>query len=118
VLLISAVRQGNQEVNILVKNQGSDGGRVKERKARRNDVRSSQKFSFGRGKTDWIFLLMMLSIVGVVQAISDCQIMNGWLPEMFDGSGDACCAQPGISCTGGSWGRIDQMYVALNLTLL
>jgi hypothetical protein len=66
--------------------------------------------SSGRGKTDWILLLLMLSILGVVQALTDCQIMNEWLPDMFDGT--ACCKQSGISCEQTGWGRITLMYVS------
>jgi hypothetical protein len=68
--------------------------------------------SHGHGKANWIFLLVILSILSVVQALTDCQIMKNWLPEMFDGTGTACCLQPGISCKNGGWGRITGMYVA------
>jgi hypothetical protein len=78
--------------------QDSDGSR-----------RKSQQFSSVRGKPLCFLLLLMLSILGVVQALTDCQIMNEWLPEMFDGTGTACCEHSGISCTGG---RLEQMYVA------
>jgi hypothetical protein len=75
----------------------------------RNIARKFQNNTFGRGKTGWILLILMINILGIVQALTDCQIMNEWLPEMFDGTGSACCVQSGISCTGGSWGRINQM---------
>jgi hypothetical protein len=95
----------------LAKNQGSDGGRVssvKERKDR-NIIRKPRMISFVRVKPSGISLLLMLSILSVVQALSDCQIMHKWLPEMFDGSRIACCEQSGISCSGG---RITGLYAS------
>jgi hypothetical protein len=71
-------------------------------------IRSSR----GHGKANGILLLFILSILSVVQALTDCQIMKDWLPEMVDGTGSACCSQPGISCKNGGWGRIREMYVA------
>jgi hypothetical protein len=95
----------------LAKNQGSDGGRVssvKERKDR-NIIRKPRMISSVRVKPSGILLLLMLSILSVVQALSDCQIMHKWLPEMFDGSGIACCEQSGIGCV---TGRITELYVS------
>jgi hypothetical protein len=89
----------------LAKNQGSDGGRVKERKDR-SIVRKPRMISYIRVKTSGILLLFMLSILSVVQALTDCQIMHEFQPAMFDGTGSKCCGQSGISC--GS-GRIEQM---------
>jgi hypothetical protein len=72
----------------------------------------------GHSKISGFILLLLLSIMGVVQALTDCQIMHDWLPGMFDGTGTACCEQSGILCSGSGWGRIKQMYVALtNLPL-
>jgi hypothetical protein len=65
------------------------------------------------GKTTALLLLMILSVFGVVQGQSDCQIMIDWLPDMFNGDGTACCSQPGIACQGD---RITQMYARI-LTL-
>jgi hypothetical protein len=58
------------------------------------------------GKHTGFVLLMMLSVLGVAQGASDCQIMTDWLPEMFNGDGTACCDQQGITCQGD---RITQM---------
>jgi hypothetical protein len=52
-------------------------------------------------------LLMLLSILGVVQAQADCQIMIDWILSMFSGSGTACCTQIGITFV---WDRITEMY--------
>jgi hypothetical protein len=54
-------------------------------------------------------LLLLMSLPGLVQGITDCQIMEDWLPAMFTGAGTACCDQDGITCTGGSFGRITHM---------
>jgi hypothetical protein len=43
----------------------------------------------------------MMSILGVVKGLTDCQIMEDWLPAMFDGAGTACCVQAGITCNRG-----------------
>jgi hypothetical protein len=95
------------------KNQGSDGGRVKERKDR-NIVRKSRMISSVRGIPSWILILLMLSILDVVQALTDCQIMHDWLPKMFDGT--ACCKHSHITCHQGDWGRITAMYVDFGKT--
>jgi hypothetical protein len=61
-------------------------------------------------KTSGILLLLGLCIMGVAQALTDCQIMIDWLPKMFDGAGTSCCDQTGITCVSG---RITLMYVIL-----
>jgi hypothetical protein len=97
------------------KKKGSDGSRDSSNISKRLDrhiVRKSRMISSGRRKTPWILLLLMMSILGVVQALTDCQIMHEWLPEMFDGTGTVCCEQSGIKCDWGSRGRITEMYVA------
>jgi hypothetical protein len=66
-----------------------------------------------RDKPTGFVLLMMLSVIGVAQGLSDCQIMFDWLPDMYNGDGIACCSQPGITCQGD---RITEMYVCI-LTL-
>jgi hypothetical protein len=89
------------------KNQDSDGNRVSSvlNEAKdRNIVRKPRKISSRGGKAGWIILLVMLNFLGVVQALTDCQIMHEFQPAIFDGSGSACCEQPGITCTWGSWG--------------
>jgi hypothetical protein len=80
-------------------------------------VRNPRRISSRRAKTCWMLLLVMLNILGVVQALTDCQVLHEWLPYMFDGTGTACCEQSGISCSGGSYGRITWMYLH-KLTLL
>jgi hypothetical protein len=65
--------------------------------------RRRQSLSYYRSpssKTSGFLLLMMLSILGVVQALTDCQIMHDWLPAMFNGTGIACCEEiiPTSSC--------------------
>jgi hypothetical protein len=88
------------------------GKRIEGRRGRAMGYRWSAP---GHGKTSGFILLMMMIIMGVAQALTDCQIMHDWLSEIFDGTGTACCDQSGISC---HWGRIKQMYVALiNLPL-
>jgi hypothetical protein len=52
----------------------------------------------GLRKLSGLLLLLMMSILGVVQGLTDCQIMEDWLPTMFDGVGTACCLQSGITC--------------------
>jgi hypothetical protein len=79
----------------------------------RSITRQNQKSTSGRGKTGWILLLVMINILGVVQALTDCQIMHEFQPAIFDGSGSACCAQADITCNDGSWGRITHLYAAL-----
>jgi hypothetical protein len=60
------------------------------------------------------YLLLMMSFMAVVQGLSDCQIMEDWLPTMFTGAGTACCDQAGITCSGfSSFGRIIRMYVLI-----
>jgi hypothetical protein len=92
----------------LTKNQGSDGGRVSSVKEckDRNIIWKPQRSTFMRGTSVWFLLLLMLSILSVVQALTDCQIMHEWLPDMFDGTVTVCCKHSGISCGGG---RINQM---------
>jgi hypothetical protein len=70
-------------------------------------IRSSR----GHSKANGILLLFIQSILSVVQALTDCQIMKNWLPEMFDGTGTDCCSHLGIICQNGGWGRIKGMYV-------
>jgi hypothetical protein len=65
------------------------------------------------GKISGFILLLMLCIMSVAQALTDCHIMIDWLPMMFNGTGTSCCEQSGITCVSG---RITQMYVALKLT--
>jgi hypothetical protein len=62
----------------------------------------------GSGKFTGFLLLVMLSILGVAQALTGCQIMNDWLPKRFTGVGIACCDQDGITCVGGN---ITEMYI-------
>jgi hypothetical protein len=91
------------------KNQGSDGNRVSSVLKNAKDRRIVRKYHKSNSfRSLRLILLIMLNFLSVVQALTDCQIMHEWLPAMFDGSGSACCDQPGISCTGG-WGRINQM---------
>jgi hypothetical protein len=80
----------------------------KTKSMRGHAIRSSR----GYVKANWILLLLILSILSVVQALTDCQIMKDWLPDMFDGTGTACCSQPGITCENVNWGRITGMYVS------
>jgi hypothetical protein len=72
----------------------------------RNIFQKPQKSNTGRRKTSGFLLLVLLSILGVVQSQTDCQIMIDWLPSLFSGTGTACCTQTGITCY---WGRIEQM---------
>jgi hypothetical protein len=51
-----------------------------------------------RRKSSWILLLVILSIFGAVQALTDCQLVNNWLPDMFNGTGTACCDQTFTKC--------------------
>jgi hypothetical protein len=39
--------------------------------------------------------------------VTDCVIMNAWLPESFNGTGTVCCSQTGITCVND---RITEMY--------
>jgi hypothetical protein len=45
----------------------------------------------GHGKTVSFLLLLLLSIFGVAQALTDCQILNEWLPKKFNEA--SCCEQ-------------------------
>jgi hypothetical protein len=51
-----------------------------------------------RGKQTGFILLVILSVFGVVQGLTDCQIMKDWLPKLFSGEGTACCSQAGLNC--------------------
>jgi hypothetical protein len=96
------------------------GKRVYRKHPTKNAGQRSQAPSycmFPIGKPSLILLLMMLSILGVVQALTGCQIVHDWLPDIFNGSGTACCDQIvtkcyttstkcGITCVDG---RITQM---------
>jgi hypothetical protein len=61
----------------------------------------------GHGKTVSFLLLLLLSIFGVAQALTDCQIVNDWLPKKFNET--SCCEHDFITCAAG---RITEMYVA------
>jgi hypothetical protein len=61
----------------------------------------------GHGKISSFLLLMMLIFMGVAQALTDCQILNDWLPKKFNEA--SCCEHLAITCVSG---RITQMYVA------
>jgi hypothetical protein len=50
------------------------------------------------GKYTAVLLVVTLSFLGVAQAKTDCRIMKDWLPDMFNGTGTACCEQTGITC--------------------
>jgi hypothetical protein len=96
------------------KNQDSAGSCVYSILKNRKDRHIVKKFRNGSSRrgnpaASWILVLMMLNILGLVQAMTDCQIMHEWLPEMFSGSGKACCDQSFITCFGAS---ITSMYVA------
>jgi hypothetical protein len=85
------------------------GKRVDRKHPTKNADQRSQAPSycmFPIGKPSWILLLMMLSILGVVQALTDCKIVKNWLPDVFNGTGTACCAQSGVTCVDD---RITQM---------
>jgi hypothetical protein len=58
----------------------------------------------GHGKSVSFLLLLLLSIFGVAQALTDCRIVHDWIPARFNGTGIVCCVQSGITC-----GRITQM---------
>jgi hypothetical protein len=93
------------------KNQGSDGNRVSSVLNDAKDRRIVRKHYKGNSfRPLRLILLIMLTFLSEVQALTDCQIMHAWLPAMFDGSsGSACCEHPEITCEGGSWGRITQL---------
>jgi hypothetical protein len=61
----------------------------------------------GHGKTGRLLLLWILCILGIAQALTDCQILNDWLPKKFNEA--SCCEESGITCAAG---RITKMYVA------
>jgi hypothetical protein len=61
----------------------------------------------GHGKICSFLLLLMLGIIGMAQALKDCQILNDWLPKKFNEA--SCCEHLAITCVSG---RITQMYVA------
>jgi hypothetical protein len=44
---------------------------------------------------------------GLATCVTDCVIMNAWLPAMFNGTGIECCSQAGIICVSD---RITEMY--------
>jgi hypothetical protein len=67
---------------------------------KKGQTMSNCGIAFRHGKPTGFVLLMMLSVIGVAQGASDCQIMIDWLPDMFNGDGTACCSQPGITCQG------------------
>jgi hypothetical protein len=92
------------------KNQDSDGNHVSSVLNDAKDKRIVRAHHKGNSFRPLpLILLIMLSFLSVVQALTDCQIMHGWLPDMFDGIGNACCEHSGISCNQGGWGRISQM---------
>jgi hypothetical protein len=43
--------------------------------------------------------------------VTDCVIMNAWLPAMFSGTGTTCCDETGVTCVDD---RITELYVYLN----
>jgi hypothetical protein len=47
------------------------------------------------------------TISEVVHTKTDCEIMNAWLPLMFNATGTECCSQAGIKCVSD---RITEMY--------
>jgi hypothetical protein len=51
---------------------------------------------------------------GLSTCVTDCVIMNAWLPAMFNGTGIECCSQAGLICVGD---RVNEMY-ELALTVL
>ena len=57
--------------------------------------------SFGAGN-------LCTSGLGLPTCVTDCVIMNAWLPAMFNGLGIECCSQTGIACVDD---RIIEMYV-------
>jgi hypothetical protein len=62
----------------------------------------------GHEKTSCFLLLIILSILGVAQALTDCKIIHDWIPSRFNET--SCCEQSGITCVAG---RITKMYVAI-----
>jgi hypothetical protein len=60
------------------------------------------------GKISCILVLFILSIMGMAQALTDCQIMRDWIPSIFNET--SCCEQlelsDEITCIAG---RITQM---------
>jgi hypothetical protein len=72
----------------------------------RNTAQRGQKMRYCSGKSRVFLLIIMLSVLGVVQAMTGCQIMNDWLPDMFNGTGKTCCEEIGIICVDG---RITEM---------
>jgi hypothetical protein len=49
-----------------------------------------------------LFAMIAIFLVGGVQAQTDCQVMNSWLPSLFSVTGSECCAQAAITCDSGS----------------
>jgi hypothetical protein len=76
----------------------------------RKIVRNPLKNYFVRRKQSGFLLLMLLNNMGMVQALTDCQIMKDWLPTMLSGADTSCCSQVEITCAWGVRGRITQMY--------
>jgi hypothetical protein len=69
-------------------------------KVKRGQAKGKNRKGAIRCKLFGLLSVVMLSILGIVQGLSDCQIMEDWLPAMFDGAGTACCIQSGITCNG------------------
>jgi hypothetical protein len=71
----------------------------------------------GLGNHTWAFLLMMLSMLGVAQALTDCEILNAWVPEKFNATGMECCEVYGLYCDL-ERGRVTHLYAEYHLICL
>jgi hypothetical protein len=91
----------------------------KERMKKRGQARIPRVYRMSpSAKSRGFLLILTLSIFGVAQAKTDCRIMSDWLPDMFNGTGTACCDQTFTKCARNSVtkcgitcvdGRITQM---------
>jgi Leucine-rich repeat (LRR) protein len=67
---------------------------------------------FARGMSPGIILLLVvlfINLLGSVQAKTDCEELNEWLPDHASSTG--CCLQTGITCIDD---RITKMYVFIS----
>jgi hypothetical protein len=46
-----------------------------------------------------LLLLLILGLLGVAQGLSDCEILEEWIPDIFAGT-TSCCSHFGIRCSG------------------
>lgn len=55
---------------------------------------SLPKLSVRCGSINWIFLLLLTTALGLVNAQDDCAMLNSWVPTLASSSG--CCGQNGL----------------------